>query len=149
MRKIFPRSLWFFILIGMLNTVLSQVLMQYLNRVWGGGFWGSSAFVYVVTSVLSYFLNRRFSFKNTDRVAHTAWRFALVIGVCYLLGHLLAGPATALGLWIAPGFLPFLNRLFPHLGWNQEQLSLLVAQVIFNVFNYIGQRFFAFNTKNA
>ena len=102
----------------------------------GGYYWLSSAFAFAPTSVLSLYLNKRFSFRTRASVKHTAWRFALVIGVCYLLAYSAAQPATA---WL-------LDRLLsPHaLKVSNDQIALFVGQVLFTGLNYLGQRFFAF-----
>lgn len=134
--KWFDRSLWMFLLIGVGNTALSFVIMQAMYALGWGGYWLSSAFAFAVTSVLSFILNKKYSFQNHDSVAHTAWRFALVIGVCYVLAYSAARPATA---WL-------LNRLLPEGGLpvSNDQIAMLVGQVLFTGFNYLGQRFFAF-----
>ncbi|MEA4897073.1 GtrA family protein [Bacillota bacterium Meth-B3] len=136
MRKLFDRSLWIFILIGIGNTALSFVIMQGLNRLWGEGYWAPSAIAYVLTSLLSYVLNKRFSFQNADSVASTAWRFALVIGACYLIAHLIARPATNWAL-----------RQLPATSASADQIAMAVAQVLFTGLNYLGQRFFAFKKR--
>lgn len=101
--RLFDRSLWIFLLIGVGNTLLSFVIMQGMYALGWGGYWLSSAFAFALTSVLSFFLNKRFSFRNRDSVKHTAWRFALVIGVCYLLAYSAAQPATA---WLLDRVVP-------------------------------------------
>lgn len=134
--RLFDRSLWIFLLIGVGNTLLSFVIMQGMYALGWGGYWLSSAFAFALTSVLSFFLNKRFSFRNRDSVKHTAWRFALVIGVCYLLAYSAAQPATAwlLDRLLSPGALKVSN----------DQIALFVGQVLFTGLNYLGQRFFAF-----
>ena len=133
MRKFFDRSLWIFLLIGIGNTALAFVIMQGLNRLWGEGYWAPSAIAYTLTSVLSYVLNRRFSFQNDAPVVSTAWRFVLVIGVCYLIAHVIAPPVTGWAL-----------RQLPATSASADQIAMAVAQVLFTGLNYLGQRFFAF-----
>ena len=134
MRKLFDRSLIIFLAIGVLNTALSFLIMQGLSWVWGGGYWAPSAIAFAVTSVLSFFLNKRFSFQNEDSVAQTAWRFALVIGVCYLIAYGIARPATG---WI-------LAKLLPTASFDIDRIAMFVGQILFTGMNYFGQRFFAF-----
>ncbi|MEG0145739.1 MAG: GtrA family protein [Clostridia bacterium] len=141
MKHFFNRGMLIFLAIGVGNTLLSQLIMQ-LIYAWGG-YWLSSAIAFALTSVISYILNKRFSFENKDSVKDTAWRFALVIGACYVLAYLIAQPATAWGLgllgakWPAIGALPV------------ERIALLTGQVLFTGMNYLGQRFFAFRQKAA
>ena len=138
MRKLFDRSLIPFILIGILNTALSFLIMQGLNRLWGGGYWAPSAIAFVVTSVISFFLNKRFSFQNKDSIAKTAWRFALNIAVCYVVAYGIARPATQ---WL-------LSALFLGAAFDINRIAMLLGQVLFTGLNYFGQRFFAFKQGN-
>lgn len=134
MRKFFDRSMLPFIAIGLLNTLVSMIIMQGLDALWGSGYWLSSAIAFAITSVVSYFLNKRFSFDSKESHAQTAWRFALVIAVCYLIAYSIALPATE---WA-------IERYVPDAAWGAEKIAMLVGQVLFTGLNYIGQRFFAF-----
>lgn len=135
----FDRSFFMFLLIGAGNTVLSFLLMQGMYALGLGGYWLSSAFAFAVTSVLSFVLNKRLSFRNHESVFHTAWRFALVIAVCYVLAYSAARPAVR---WL-------LDRLAlgEALPVGSDQAAMLAGQVIFTGLNYVGQRFFAFRDK--
>lgn len=133
MKQIVDKSLLPFLLIGAGNTVLSQGIMQGLMTV-GAGYWLSSAAAFIFTSILSYFLNRRFSFHSSRKISDTLWRFALNIAVCYFLAYSVARPLTR---WI-------LERLLPETPLDPERAALLTGQVLFTGFNYFGQKFFAF-----
>ena len=138
MRKIlgfFDRSVWMFILIGLGNTLLSTLIMQGLNIMWGGGYWLPSAIAFALTSIMSYFLNRRFAFQSDTPIKQTAWKFALVVAVFYALAYGAARPAMH---WILSRIWPGLNIL-----WI-DRIAMLAGQVIYNVMNYLGQRFFTF-----
>ena len=138
MRKLFDRSLFFFLLIGVLNTLLSAGIMYLLYTRMNGGYWLSSAIAFALTSVLSFFLNKRFSFRSDDPVGGAALRFALVILVCYVIAYLIAKPATAL----------LLAAIFPAKNLPVEKIALFTGQILFTGLNYIGQRFFAFRKKD-
>jgi putative flippase GtrA len=135
-RKLLDKSLLFFLLIGVGNTLLSMAIMYLLYTLAGFGYWGSSAVAFAVTSVLSFLLNKKLSFQYEGRVWAAALRFALVIAGCYLIAYSLAQPATA---WL-------LSKLFGASFSAQtiDKVALLTGQVIFTGLNYFGQRFFAF-----
>lgn len=139
--RIFDRSLILFLVIGVGNTLISFVIMQAMYALGWGGYWLSSAFAFAVTSVLSFIFNKKYSFRNRDSIKNTAWRFALVIAVCYLLAYSAARPAT---IWL-------LNKLAPGdiLPVSNDQIAMLVGQVLFTGLNYLGQRFFAFKARGA
>ena len=90
----------------------------------GCSYWVSSAANYILTSILSYILNKTFTFGNKDNVGSTAVRFALNIAVCYLLAYGIAKSGASVSL--------------------RDNCSMFAGMVLFTGFNYIGQRFFAF-----
>ncbi len=139
MKKLFDKSLLFFLLIGVGNTLLSTAIMVLLYSLAGFGYWGSSALAFAVTSVLSFLLNKRLSFQYEGNVWPAALRFSMVIAVCYLIAYSLAQPAT---IWlltsVAGASLP---------AETIEKVALLTGQVLFTGLNYVGQRFFAFRKQ--
>ena len=133
MKKLFDASMWKFLLVGVANTLLSAVIMFLLE---GLGYWSSTAIAYVAGSVLSFFLNRRFTFQSKAPFWPSVLRFAINVAVCYVIAYSLAQPLAELILgWIG---LPAI--------WV-ERLAKLGGMVLFTCLNYFGQRFFAFKKK--
>ena len=130
MKRLFDVSMLKFLLVGVGNTLLSTVIMFALE---GLGYWPSTAIAYVAGAVLSFFLNRRFTFHSEETLGRSAVKFALNVAVCYVLGY---GLARGLMGILAPW-----SPLSP-LWW--ERLSKLVGMGLYTVLNYFGQRFFAF-----
>ena len=120
-----------FILVGVINTLFGTTLMFVLYNVFHVSYWWSSAANYFFGSILSYFLNKHFTFKYKGDTTGSALRFTLNILVCYLLAY---GIAKPLMLWILSGYSKSV----------QENVAMLVGMVLFTTFNYLGQRFFAF-----
>lgn len=130
MRKLFDVSMIKFLLVGVGNTLLSTALMFALE---GLGYWPSTAIAYVAGAVLSFFLNRRFTFHSEETFVRSAVKFAVNVAVCYALGYSMArGLMRLLEPW------SFMSPLW----W--ERLSKLVGMGLYTVLNYFGQRFFAF-----
>lgn len=133
MKKLFDASMWKFLLVGVANTLLSAVIMFLLE---GLGYWPSTAIAYVAGSVMSFFLNRHFTFQSKAPFWPSVLRFAINVAVCYLIAYSLAQPLAELILgWIG---LPAI--------WV-ERLAKLGGMVLFTCLNYFGQRFFAFRKK--
>lgn len=131
--KLFDRTLLKFLLVGCANTLCSMCIMYLLYNLAHFGYWGSSAAAFALSSILSFFLNRTFTFQSKEGIGKTALRFALNIAVCYLLAYSAAQPLVQ---WALGG-----------LGLNQalvEQIAMLFGMCIFTGLNYLGQRFFAF-----
>lgn len=117
-------------MVGVLNTLLSMVLMFLLE---GLGYWPSTAIAYIAGAILSFFLNRHFTFKSEEKVLRSAIKFAISVAVCYVLAYSLAQPLAG---WI-------LGYTSIPLIW-QERLTKLFGMGLYTLINYFGQRFFAF-----
>lgn len=130
-----------FILVGIVNTLVGYGVMFGLYNLaglhtWGdAGYWISSAANYIVGSVVSFFLNKHFTFRNQEKGAGVVLRFVINISVCWLLAYGLAKPAVS---WALGGM-----GLGGQLLGN---LTMLFGSGLFVLLNYFGQRFFAFRT---
>lgn len=130
----FDKTFWKFILIGIINTLFGMAIMFAFYNLLHLSYWVSSASNYIFGSILSYFLNKHFTFKSKDNFAKGIFKFAVNITVCYLLAYGVARPLT--------------RRIFFGLSVSlQENIAMLVGMVIFVAFNYCGQRFFVFREK--
>ncbi|MCD8026554.1 MAG: GtrA family protein [Clostridiales bacterium] len=143
LKQFFDIKFWKFILVGILNTVVGNGLMFVFynltplkNAELGivDGYWISSALGYIIGSIVSYFLNKHFTFKNTEKGIKPVLKFAVNIAVCYFLAYGLAQPLTE---WILSGQSEEIRT----------NIAMLVGMCLFVAFNYIGQRFFTFREK--
>jgi putative flippase GtrA len=144
LKQFFDIKFWKFILVGVLNTVVGNGLMFLFYNFtpikdieWGvvDGYWVSSALGYIIGSIVSYFLNKHFTFKNKEKGIKPALKFALNIAVCYFLAYGLAQPLVE---WV----------LSSQSEAVKTNLAMLAGMCLFVAFNYIGQRFFAFKEKS-
>ena len=126
-----------FILVGIFNTLLGLATM-YGFYFLGFGYWGSSGLSYTMGSIISFFLNKHFTFKNNEAYFTTGIKFALNIGVCYFIAYLLAKPLV-LSLLIYLGYDYNINII--------EKIALLVGMVLFTGLNFLGQRLLVFRKK--
>ena len=142
LKKIFDPTFFRFIVVGCINTLVGYGVMFSLYNLaelytWcETGEWISSAANYIVGSVVSFFLNKHFTFRNREKGVKVVLRFALNIAVCWALAY---GIAKPLMVWLLAGT-----------GWSQQiqgNLSMLAGSGIFVFLNYFGQRFFAFRSR--
>lgn len=139
LKKIFDPTFFRFIVVGCVNTLVGYGVMFGLYNLAGlhkfgdMGYWISSAANYVVGSIVSFFLNKHFTFRNREKGAGVVARFVVNISVCYLLAYGLAKPAAA---WVLGG-LSLSEQV-------QGNLTMLAGSGLFVFLNYFGQRFFAF-----
>ena len=86
-KKLIDKSIPRFLMVGVGNTLLSMVLMFLLE---GLGYWPSTAIAYVAGAVMSFFLNRHFTFHSEETLGRSAVKFAVNVAVCYVVGYGLA-----------------------------------------------------------
>ena len=89
MAKLIDKSIPRFLLVGVGNTLLSMALMFLLE---GLGYWPSTAIAYVAGAVMSFFLNRHFTFQSEETLLRSAVKFAVNVAVCYVVAYALAQP---------------------------------------------------------
>ena len=131
LQKFFDRTFWRFILVGIVNTLFGTAIMFVFYNVLHFSYWVSSASNYVFGSILSYFLNKMFTFESKGNTKQTLVRFVLNISLCYLAAYGLAKPLVR---WALAGFTQVV----------QDNLAMLAGMCLFVAFNYCGQRFFVF-----
>ena len=135
LRELMDEKMWKFLLVGVLNTLVGNGLSFLLLNLTSLGYWGSSALSYALASVMSYFLNKYYTFKNTDTGWRPVVRFTINIAVCYGLAYGIAEPVTR---WMLSGVTVTVR----------ENVAMLVGMCLFTGFNYLGQRLFAFRDKD-
>lgn len=134
-KKLLDKTFWKFILVGVANTLVGTGVMFLCYNLLHMGYWPSSAANYICGSILSYFLNKYFTFRNRERGLRVVLRFVLNISACYLVAYGVAKPLVA---WALSGAGKTV----------QENGAMLVGMCLFVLLNYLGQRFFAFREKN-
>lgn len=133
-QKFFDITFWKFILVGVANTLFGTGIMFVFYNVFHLSYWISSASNYFFGSILSYFLNRIFTFKSSENAAKTLPRFVIGISLCYFVAYGLAKPLAAA---LLAGFSTSI----------QENIAMLAGMCLFVILNYISQRFFVFSNK--
>lgn len=125
-----------FVMVGVINTIVGSTIMFVFYNLFHLSYWISSASNYFFGSICSYILNKHFTFQYHERGWASLFRFTINILVCYLLAY---GIAKPLMQWILSDFSKSI----------QENVSMLLGMCLFVVFNYLGQRFFAFKNKKT
>lgn len=140
MEKIFAnvRQLFKFGLVGILNTVVGTMVMFFAYNVLNMGYWFSSAMNYIVGSILSYFLNKYFTFGSKKRSKREVIRFLVNIALCYLLAYGLA--QSIVKKLIVAMDISMKERIL-------EQVAMIFGMCFFVVLNFLGQKLFVFKDK--
>ncbi len=123
-----------FAMVGVINTIVGTTVMFVFYNVFHFSYWVSSASNYIIGSIISYLLNKNFTFRFKEQKYWSLLRFVFNILTCYLLAYGIAKPVMH---WILTGFSQTI----------QENVSMMLGMGLFVVFNYLGQRFFTFKKK--
>ena len=129
--RIFDRTILKFLIVGVVNTLFGIAVMFSLYNLAGCSYWISSAANYILGSILSFFLNKYFTFQNKERSWRQVVRFTVNIAACYLIAYGAAKPAVRM-------------LLSGQSVSIQENAAMLMGMCLFTGLNYFGQRFFAF-----
>ena len=85
--KLIDRTLLKFVVVGVINTLFGSAVMFAMYNLLGCSYWVSSAANYVFGSILSFFLNKHFTFQNQSKGIGVVIKFTVNIIVCYLLAY--------------------------------------------------------------
>jgi putative flippase GtrA len=126
-----------FLLVGVVNTLIGLGIMFFLYNVLELNYWASTFIGNMVGAMVSYFLNKTFTFRSDVRVQHNWWKFAIVILSCYALSygasHLFAQALSSALTGVNPKLL--------------QNGAILVGSGIYMISNYIGHKNFTFASK--
>lgn len=121
-----------FALVGAINTIAGLFIMLMLLNVFGLSYWLSTFIGNAAGAVISYFLNKAFTFKSNVRFTEGAPRFLAVILCCYFFSYWLSARLMALGL----------GTILPN--GRTDEAAVLLGGLFYTISNYIGQKKFVF-----
>lgn len=122
-----------FLGVGVLNTAVGvTITFLFLNAI-GLNYWASTFLGNSVGAVISYTMNKTFTFKSKKSNREAVWRFAGAIIGCYFLSYWLSYMLfeQVIGDWIE-------NE------WIHKNLTALVGAGIYTLLNYVAQKYFVF-----
>lgn len=123
-----------FLFVGIINTLVGTTVMFVAYNLLHLNYWISSGANYVIGSIVSYLLNKNFTFQDKEKSHKTIFKFVINISICYLLAYGIAKP-------IVKSLLAGTNLSI------QENVAMLVGMCLFVLFNYVGQRYIVFLKK--
>ncbi len=134
--KLIDKKLGKFLIVGVINTLVGDGLMFLLYNLLGVSYWISSASNYVVGGIVSYFLNKYFTFQNKEKSLKQIIIFILNLGICYLIAYLCAQKAAYY----------FLSDFSENI---RDNIALFTGMCLYTGLNYIGQRVIVFNERKS
>ena len=121
----------------MINTIVGTTVMFLLYNLVNAGYWISSAANYVVGSICSYLLNKRFTFKVKETSIGQIIKFIINILICYLLAYGIAQKLVYL-------LLKDRDISTKAIG----NIAMVIGMMLFVSLNFLGQKFFVFKKKD-
>ena len=108
--------------------------MFVLYNCFGISYWFSSACNYLTGGILSYFLNKYFTFQNKQKSLRQIILFIINLAICYFLAYFIAKKSVYF-------ILSTQSEKF------RDNVALLSGMCIYTALNYLGQRLIVFNQK--
>ena len=131
LKKLTDKMFYRFIIVGIINLIVGGAIMFTLYNIFHASYWISSSVNYILTSILSFLLNKHFTFSTRHWSIYMVIAFIFNICVCYVIAYSFAKPLAY-----------FLLKNFTLT--VQENIALLVGMCIFTGLNYLGQKYIVF-----
>ncbi len=125
-----------FMLTGVLNTLVGNAVMFLAYNLLELGYWTSSCANYLTGGVISFLLNKHYTFGSKGKSHQELLKFVINVGVCWLVAYGIARPAVIRTLRVYPSDI-------------QDNISMAVGAVIYFILNYFGQRYIVFREKGG
>ena len=122
-----------FIIVGIINTAVGAGVMFALYNIFNCSYWISSIMNYVVGSVVSFFLNKYFTFKSKTFSLREVVYFIINIAVCFFIAY---GAAKPFAMYLLSSYSVTV----------QENTAMFIGMVLFTGLNYLAQRFIVFKS---
>jgi putative flippase GtrA len=126
-----------FLMVGVFNTLVGLGASFLFYNVFHLGYWPSTFLGNTIGAVVSYALNKTFTFRSKTSIGSSWWRFALVILCCYGFSYGTSSLLGHIGTLIFPGF----PAAWVHNG------EILMGNGIYMISNYLGHKYFTFRSK--
>jgi len=133
---IFDRVLLKFAAVGIINTIAGAGLMFILYNFFGLSYWVSSAANYTAGGILSFFLNKYWTFKVRKWSLFMVIAFAATVVISYFLAYQIA--RTVINYMLAQ-----------YSGQIRDNIAMAAGMCLYFGFNYLGQRYIVFSKSRA
>jgi len=122
-----------FLGLGLLNTLLSAVLMFGIFNLTRFGYWPASAIAYIAGALFGFVMSKVWVFEDKGNTLNAAIRFFGAVSACYVFSFGISKPLVH---WVLAG-----AGVSPR---GIDQLAMGCAMVLYTVANYLLQRLFVF-----
>lgn len=134
-KNLFDKKLLKFLMVGIINTMVGAGIMFLLYNVFNVSYWISSAANYIIGGIVSFVLNKFFTFNNHSKSAKQIIYFIVTVGICYIIAYIIAKEFV---LFI---FSSYSDKI-------KDNIAMLFGMCIYTGLNYIIQCFFIFKDNS-
>lgn len=127
----YDKTFFKFIITGIINTFVGAGIMFALYNFFHCSYWLSSIMNYIIGSIVSFLLNKYWTFKSNLFSFKEVIYFIINIAVCFFIAYGLAKPFA-------------MYLLSDYSVKVQENVAMFIGMVIFTLLNYLSQRFIVF-----
>lgn len=128
-----------FILVGVINTCIGLGVIFILMNGFQLNYWVSTFTGNAAGAVVSFILNRNFTFKSKASLGKGGLRFVAVILICYFFSYSFSDQITK---WALHDFdLPIYLSL--------KDVSVILGSIFYTVSNFFGQKYFVFTDRKT
>ncbi|MGX8774970.1 MAG: GtrA family protein, partial [Bacillota bacterium] len=85
--EFFTKETLTYLLIGLTSTAINWTGTYILNNVFGIGYWVTSILMFLLCLAFSYFMNKRYAFRNTQSEKETLPRYLIEVLICFVLSY--------------------------------------------------------------
>lgn len=124
-----------FLMVGVANTIVGLSVMYLFLHLAGFSYWTSTFIGNTVGAIVSFFLNRSFTFRSQSSVSKSMIRFIAVILFCYFISYTIGRDLVE---WILSN---------SHLTSSiKTDIAVLISTGLYTVLNYVCQKLFVFRS---
>jgi putative flippase GtrA len=123
-----------FLAVGGINTIIGFSLILVLYYI-GFGYWSSSSISYFLSTFISFFLHRKYSFKTDSPLTASLFKYYIVVIFCYLFSFGIS--KLFINLITLQKFSGLDSQIV-------DIISLVIAQCIYVLINYLLQKYWVF-----
>lgn len=127
-----------FLLVGVVNTAVGLGVTFGAKYGLGWSYWPSTLTGLVVGAFISFFLNRKYTFRAKTPTGGALARFLVVISSCYVLAYTLSYQVS--------------RRLLVPLGFNDaitEDAAVILGMAGYTIMNYFSQKYIVFRLSKS
>lgn len=124
-----------YLTVGILNTIVGLSVVLVLFNILKLDYWIATSVGNIIGVVVSFYLNKRYTFKYNGSSRNSVLKFLLVSFLSYIIAY-------TLGFYISGYFKGVITNL-----WISENLSILISSGLYTILGFIGHKKISFISK--